>query len=289
MSLSDVTVGIKAFIRIDCLERTFEALIDKGFHEVIVADDAPEDTSKELIYEKYKKHLPLRILKLPYDTGLAEGRNEIVRECSTELLLMLDDDQGIRQDIWKLKQIIELEDKIGGVSCIWDEYGAVRCTATNLRKSNRVMIKELIEEPEHLGPVDNQYQFFDFIPNSTLFRTKCLEEFPWDKFYKIGGEHVDFYWNHKLNSDWKFAVARNVTIDHFPEIKNTSYRKFRHGDRIKKSMDYFHSKHDLRGSMYISQLIGKPDKFVVFLRKLGFNSYFCFKLLQMRMKLKKLI
>ena len=69
-----------------------------------------------------------------------------------------------------------------------------------------------------------------------------MKDHPWDNFYKIGKEHIDFYLNHKLNTNWKFAVTPNVIITHNPGGQ-PNYQQFRLGNkRLDKSDQYFYKK-----------------------------------------------
>lgn len=243
---TNVTVGIKAFIRTDSLKATLQRLVPYSFPRILVVDDAPYDTTKEALYEHFKNRLPLEVVKLPFDTGLAAGRNEIVRRCTTEYLLMLDDDQGIRQDIAKLTEILLQDSKLGGVSCIWSEYGTIRCAACDLFEEGSSIVKDCRTAKQTFGTPDNRYIYFDFIPNSTLFRVDCLREQGWDPQFKIGKEHIDFYLAHKQLNKWHFAVALDVVIDHFPEKNNDIYDEYRKSDdRLSRSLEYFLDKHNL--------------------------------------------
>lgn len=197
ISLHDVTVGIKAFIRIDTLSKTIESLIPHNFAQVIVADDGPADSRKDEVYDKFSNMLPLKVIKLPFDTGEAAGKNKIVDHCKTEFLLMLDDDEAIRSDVGKLKEIILLDKKLGGVSSVLNEYGRLRCGASDIFIQSSYAFREYRGQKEKFGTDGNKYMYFDFIPNCTLFRLECLKEQAWDPSFKIGSAHEDFYFMHK--------------------------------------------------------------------------------------------
>ncbi len=78
----------------------------------------------------------------------------------------------------------------------------------------------------------------------------------WDPFYKIGKEHLDFYLTHKRAGKWRFAVSIDVAISHHPEGSSTgTYHKFRGGERLQVSEEYFYRKWGVssvvEGSKYI--------------------------------------
>ena len=245
---SDITVGIKTFYRENKLKQLFDSLIGIGFKEAIVADDGKETESKERLYKEYAKRLPLKVIRLDYDTGLSFGRNRIVDQTNTPYLLMLDDDQVVPKNINDLKQVLNADETIGGVSGYWNEYGHIRCDASNLYQRGDYLFKDTSKSPVLHKTGNVTYYLLDQIPNSTLFRTECLKKFPWDEHFKIGSEHVDFYLNHKHNSSWKFAVTPDVVITHDPKGEENYDTNFRlNQSRLQESRRYLLNKWQLKG------------------------------------------
>ncbi len=258
--LEDVTVGLKTFYRTKRLEMTLNSLIGLGVKEVIVADDGPEDPIKEKIYERMKQHLPLKVLKLPYDAGLGYGRKEIVKHTKTKYLLIIDDDMKVPHNISFLKNILERDKLLGGVSGCWIEYGKLKCGAHNLDCKDRFLIRH---DPDNIKIKTTEegipYVYFDFIPNSALFRRRALKDYCWDENYIINFEHLDFYWGHKQLGKWKFAVTPTVFFEHYPGGSKT-YKKFRLSkERYKKSKEYFLKKWNLNGIINIRTGFLKQD------------------------------
>jgi glycosyltransferase involved in cell wall biosynthesis len=244
-------VGIKTFYRTEKLKKTLDALLNKGFYEVIVADDSKIESEKEAFYNTYKDLLPLNVLKLPFDTGLSYGRNRIVETCKTEYLLMLDDDQVIPENIHLLLFALQGNEKLGGISCYWWEDEKFVCKATNIFKTKNYIIKDIGEIPVLKSTKSIDYYLCDFIPNSTLYRMDCFQSILWEEKIKIGSEHIDFYLNHKLNSDWQFAVTPDVIIKHYPNRASSTkgvYLKFRHQqDRLIQSKKILFDKWKVKG------------------------------------------
>jgi glycosyltransferase involved in cell wall biosynthesis len=243
-ALKDVTVGIKSFFRKEQLTGCLEGLVGLPFAEVIVADDGEIGDGKRSLYKTNEGRLPLRLLELEFDTGLSFGRNEIVRACQTEYLLMLDDDQVVPRNVGTLREILVADKSLGGVSGYWMEDGRLRCSACNLFETDRHVIKDIGfgYRREHVGRLG--YYVFEFIPNSTLFRIECLRQIGWDDHYKIAKEHVDFYLAHKRAGRWRFAVTPEVVIGHFPATTDLGYIKnFRkNAERIGRSNEHFRRK-----------------------------------------------
>ncbi|HEX7374101.1 MAG TPA: glycosyltransferase [Steroidobacteraceae bacterium] len=236
----DISVGIKTFMRTPQLRLCLDSLRSIEWREVIVADDGPIDEEREELYRSAAEALPLKLLRLPFDTGLAAGRNEIVRQCGTPYLLMLDDDQTVPANVGLLADILDENPVIGGASAIWLEHGDRKCTACDLRLVGSRIVKEVCDRhPVRHTKRGQRYVTFAFIPNSTLFRRDCLTELPWDPFYKIGKEHLDFYFSHQRLGRWQFAVSLDVLIGHHPEDASSTYQAYRHGPRVDASNRYF--------------------------------------------------
>jgi glycosyltransferase involved in cell wall biosynthesis len=237
---SDITVGVKTFLRTPKLRMCLESLTRHAWCEVIVADDGPIDEEREELYKEFSGRLPLVVVRLPFDTGLSAGRNQIVRRCSTDYLLVLDDDQTVPDNIGALADVLDECPDLGGISCVWLEKSGRKCTACNVRVEGRRIMKEAPDDTEVLSTRDGlRYALFDFVPNSTLFRMTCLADQAWDPFYKIGKEHLDFFLMHQRLGRWKFAVSLDVVIGHHPEGASPDYDDFRHGERVRTSEKYF--------------------------------------------------
>lgn len=235
-----LTVGVKTFLRTDKLRMCLESLAAHPWQAVIVADDGPIDGERERLYEEAARRLPLVLVKLPFDTGLSAGRNEIVARCGTEYLLVLDDDQTVPDNIGVLAEVMDERPELGGISCVWLERTGRKCTACDIRIEGDRIVKEVVGEKPVLRTRGGwRYVLFDFVPNSTLFRMACLRDQAWDPFYKIGKEHLDFYLMHKRLGRWQFAVSLDVVIGHHPEGQSADYGQFRHGERVKTSERYF--------------------------------------------------
>jgi glycosyltransferase involved in cell wall biosynthesis len=259
-STRDVTVGIKTFLRTPKLRLCMESLAAHPWRAVIVADDGPIDDERQRLYSEFSSRIPLSLLKLDFDTGLAAGRNEIVRHCQTDYLLMLDDDQTVPANIGMLAEVLDEDRRLGGVSCIWIERDGPTCSACDIGIEGTRIVKRIVEDKApHATSSGQRYVIFDFIPNSTLFRTDCLRELPWDPFYKIGKEHLDFYLSHKQLGKWLFAVSLDVKIGHHPEQSSGEYRKFRGGERLRVSEEYFLKKFGATSVVQESQYMEPAD------------------------------
>ncbi len=252
-NLSDVTIGIKTFYRPEKLRIALQSMVSLGVNEIIVADDGSENPVKEKLYQEMSEYLPLKVIRLPYDSGLAYGRNRIVENTKTPYLLIMDDDMEVldEQSISILKNILESNKALGGVGALLSEKGRIRSGAHNLIYKKGYIVRDV--------PLDLQIEVADGIPyirfdqilNAALFRVKCIRDYPWDDYYKINFEHLDFYWGHKQLGKWKFAVTPAVVFKHYPGGDGT-YKKFRFSkERYRRSKEYFLKKWKVKGVINI--------------------------------------
>lgn len=244
----DVTVGIKTFLRPGRLDGCLNGIWRVGLKKVVVADDGPDESANRKVYDKYSDRLDLDVVRLPYDTGLSRGRNEIVKRVATPYVLMLDDDQELCSQIEPMLEFLEAHEVFGGVSPTWVEHGSAKCLATNLQVSARYIVKDCAPPYDTFDWNGWTFIAFDHIPNSTLYRTECVREVPWDAEHKIGREHVDFFLTHKRKGRWKFAVCPDLFLRHRPG-GGQEYEQG-HRDNARKlieSVEHLRSKWDVRG------------------------------------------
>ena len=256
LSMKNVTVGIKTFMRPEALAECLEGLRDFEFANIIVADDNPPtyEAAYQKVYDFYGKVLQLHVLRLPHDLGVAASRNRIAAATNTEFLLLLDDDQVINSTVTLLYDVLVSDAHIGGVAGFFHEKKGEKCSACDIYFENEYIVKELRRVPsKYYTEKRTEYSLFDFIPSATLFRLQCLEDVPWDPYYKTGAEHLDFYVCQKQLGKWKFAVAPDAYIDHIrydrDEYNSTAYLAERKGPKFIKSWEHFNAKFSVRGKI----------------------------------------
>ena len=257
--LKDVAVIIKTFNRPDKLELALKSLVGKGFGEVIVADDGERSQRKLEVYEKFREKIPLKVLELPYDSGLAFGRNEAVKASRSEYILVIDDDMTVN-NVEILREVLEQNRNLGGVSGCLIERARFRCFPCNLDIRNGYLVKyDPPLEPRFSGG-GVSYFHFDLIPNAAMFRREVFDDYSWDPHYKIGYEHLDFYLAHKKLEKWKFAVVPSVLFFHFPGGSRSYLSSYRFNKkRIRASYQYFLKKWGLKGVVSLNSGLAVPS------------------------------
>lgn len=254
MKMNDVTIGLKTFFRTEKLEKCLKSVEQSPyeFKEVIVADDGKASSEKTEIYEKYSDRLPLQVLDLEFDYGLAASRNEIVEEMEGDYLLLMDDDMTLPNSADTLKRILENEKSLGAVSGMLYENGNYRAGAHNFHIRENTFGRSLVRDMTGASSKDvetdigdKKIHLFDFIPTCSLIRKEVLEEQKWDPKYIIEMEHVDFFLAHKNNTDWEFGLTKEVIFPHYPG-GSPDYEEHRDNEnKIEDSYQYFLEKWNL--------------------------------------------
>ncbi|MEM3769325.1 MAG: glycosyltransferase [Nitrososphaerales archaeon] len=254
--LGDITVGIKTFERYNKLRALLKSLQGFNVKEVIVADDSHDDiyyTHGKEIYEEFLKSLPLKVLKLPYDSGLAYGRNRIYEKVSTPYLLLLDDDMIIPEafSIQFMKDVLEHDKSLCGISACLFEDGKIRTGGHFLNERKGFLVRDVYPKINVKIHKSIPYIFVDHALNAMLLRVECLDDYKWDERFKIEYEHLDFHWGHKQLGKWKFALTTSVIFFHFPG-GNKKYIHFRYNkNRKSQSKELFLRKWRLNGVISI--------------------------------------
>lgn len=251
--MNDVTVGIKTFFRPQKIEMCLKSLEQSPweFKEIIVADDGKISDEKQKIYKEYKDKLPLEVLDLEFDLGAAAARNKLFEESDSGFFLLLDDDMVVPSNIDHLKRILLNREDLGGVAGMLygNGDGTLRAGAHDIfikeSLNGKTLVRDIREDKKTQVETDlgEKYIYiYDFLPTCTLFRKKCLEETKIDPNHKIGFEHLDLFMNHKMNTEWNFALSEEVIFGHYPggEINFESHRQ--NENKLKDSKENFKQK-----------------------------------------------
>lgn len=215
--MNNVTVGIKTFIRMQPLERALDSLIGQGFAEVIVADDSEMSSARRALYAKYAQRLPLKVIELPFHSGISYGRNRMVEACTTPYFLLMDDDHFLAPDILPLLDILESDPSLGAVTAQTIYKGRHYASAGNLYRFGDTLVRD-IGCGEHrkvrLSSGGYRYFVYEFISNFALFRTETFRDVKWDEVFVANREHMDFYLEHQRLGKWRFAISPDCTFGH---------------------------------------------------------------------------
>ncbi|MCP5368314.1 MAG: glycosyltransferase [Hyphomicrobiales bacterium] len=243
--MKDVTVGIKAFIRTAELDAALASLAGKGFAQVVVADDSHMDDARRALYARHADRLPLRVLELPFDSGLSYGRNRLVEACATPYFLLMDDDMELTGDLGLLRRVLDSDPALGGAAGMWADHvgGPAYSNTGNLFVFDRCVVQD-IGFARRAGRVERPgvppYHVTDMITNLALFDMRVFDDALWDPAYKITREHEDFYLTHKARGRWKFATVPDFVCVHRPpsaSAQASGYRAYRTRDETRARAD----------------------------------------------------
>lgn len=227
--MTDLALGTKVFDRTDKLETLLDSVAGSPVEKVYVADDGEPSDRKRALYDR-SFPFDLEYIDLEYDAGLGRGRNRIVERVDEEYVCFVDTDHELPTNVGTLTDQLDARPDLGGIagSIIEPDRGRIWQSAKDFREKGDTLVRGADLREKRIERVAG-YPFveFHFVPNAAVFRTECLEAYPWDPAYVIGWEHTDFYVGHWKRSDWRFGVCPAVMFGHFPG-GSTEYTSNRH-------------------------------------------------------------
>ena len=232
--MDDVTLCIKSFDRHPCLERLLESI--RTYYPdvpILIADDGRECFLRKPAQVEKFQGMTLRVLQMPFDSGMSAGRNLMVQEAKTSRLILLDDD-FIFNDDTQLERLVEgLEQGYDIVA------GYLRLPGGREQHYEGFMIQSgdqlllfRIEGATEIVPVDIVLNFF-------AARRDALQTITWDEQLKIC-EHEDFFWRGK-QAGLRVGFCPHVWAWH-QRGRNVQYNRFRNS-RVKEMKAIAMEKH----------------------------------------------
>lgn len=237
-----------------CLEAITRIPAEHRPESVVVVDDSGDRPEIADVCDGYRDGLPLELITLPYNSGLAKKRNVGLEQISTPYVLLLDDDQYVPSNIYELVDLLDADPSLGGVAPYLEEHGTITCNASDITVEDGWVLKQAdrTSEPERTE-TNHQLFRYDDIPNSAMFRTAVFDTYTWDDFYTIAREDTDFYLTHKRLGEWEFGVTPNFVIGHDPGpgdfAEYTTERES--AEKILRSVTYFIEKFDVKGHFHL--------------------------------------
>lgn len=216
MSDSAITLGVKPFMRTDALEQLLLSAESAPIDKAIIADDGHTGDRRHLYDRNWE--FDLQLIDLEFDAGVGTGRDVIVSELETEYLMMTDADMKLPSDLGRLRDALQADESLGGIAPIMFESGRPKAYAHNLRERETpfgtVLIRGMWEMPKKERISDLLIARLDVIPNLALYKSECLADYSWDPYYGNAKDHLDNMLGHWKTTDWEFAVAPEVVVEH---------------------------------------------------------------------------
>lgn len=219
------------------------------------------------IYTLSKKYLNIKVVKVEFDAGLARSRKKALEHSTAKYIFVLDDDIYLPRNALQVYEILKERREIGGVALLLKDRNKIVCKAGDILYSKKhVSIITDRNKPIYRTSSGIRFMLFDYIPNCALFRRRCLEDYKWDEFFKIGYEHADFYLTHKRLGKWKFAVSLDHIAIHDHQIdESILYLSFRQRPEIFiMNYEYLLKKHNIKSfvveDVYLTEHTGLKDQ-----------------------------
>lgn len=242
-----LSILIKTFNRKGALLRLLRSLEKLNCPlPILIADDSQQPYQQEVISSFAGLNIQYHIL--PFDAGLAAGRNHLLKQVSTDYFLLCDDDFVFSRDTGLSEGLAMVQkhdlDIGGGTFLNYTSANNIRKIAGLLLKPTLLLrvIKEKPIRSAYIGnfkiennsctlfitnhnETGNTFHPCDCVNNFFIGKTSAVQKINgWDETFKVG-EHEDFFYRARKNG-LKTAFLENFSIRHYP-VSNKTYLQFR--------------------------------------------------------------
>lgn len=228
-SLGDIACGVPIYTRTEALEQFLES-VPEYVATVYIAENGPRPSrlDRTNLYNGPGWPFTLEVLDLDVDVGIGRCRAAICEALSEPYLWMGDCDMAFVDggDLRRLREVLERNPDLGGVSGWLIEGSTIRAGARQLVEHDGHLIKA-IEEPPEIEGDETPFARFDFVPQAGLFRAEAYDTYSYDPDIR-NSEHVDFFYSQAQRGEWDFASTPAVLIQHNRWI-DEEYRESRRG------------------------------------------------------------
>lgn len=246
--MRDVTVIITTFFRPECLIRCVRSI--RMFYpeiEIIVSDNGkPDDELNRELIRGYK----CKYLLQPFDSGASYAKNAALDETKTKYAVIIDNDFefNVNSKLEKFKAILDANEDIGvvgGKPHTPKGKPGTRGSRILINKEEAIFWRFPIEKPEWKSHEGIKYYYADYTRQFLMIRN--VSDIRWDSDMKIGGLHIAFFINIKLNTSWKVAYVPEVKVIHHHASFDPAYMAYRRRRNFRK---VFHKKMGLRYGIF---------------------------------------
>ena len=221
-----VTICVNTVDRPYCIQRLIKSI--RAVYPsiaIILADQNPPEPAMEAFCDA----MNVKVVRMPYGSGVGAGRNAAARHVETEFILYCDDDFLFSEetDFSPLIRIFEADpeiDILGGL--VRDICGRLESETWQVRRWEFFLIRDRTRgillrtdidcfSPQRKEVAGTPYFATDTALNWKLCRRVTIERGAvWDPRFICNGEHEDFYLNVKENTDVKVAYCPSMIVYH---------------------------------------------------------------------------
>jgi hypothetical protein len=238
--LSEIAVAVPVLSRSEALENFIDS-VPPGVSRVIVADNGPPGEHTHVYSRDW--HVDIDVLDLEFDIGIGACRAALVEAATEPYLWMGDCDMAFvdgRRDLARLREILDSDAQLGGVSGWLVEGDTVRSGARDLEIVGSTLVKTGAEPATETDPYPHAR--FEFVPQAGLFRREIFDTYGYDDDLR-SHEHMDFFLGQREAGAWQFASTPVVQVLHNKWI-DQDYRETRGQHDVDR--DHLADKWDIR-------------------------------------------
>jgi len=205
--------------------------VPAGVSRVIVADNGMPGEHEHVYAQDW--HVDIDVLDLAFDIGIGACRAALTEAVTEPYLWMGDCDMEFARpdDLARLREILDSDAQLGGVSGWLVEGDAVRSGARDLEIVGSALVQTVTEPGVETDPYPHAR--FDFVPQAALFRREIFDAYDYDARLR-NSEHMDLFLGQREAGEWEFASTPVVQVIHNKWI-DPEYRDSRgsHADRAR--------------------------------------------------------
>jgi len=236
-----ITVVIPMLYReekiIDLVKSLYECS-DERMYKIYVGDQS-EYTNEFL--KNFLTRTGHVYFNIPYDSGLANTRNRLIRKVDSPYIFICDDDTVFDSKCpFSTLESVLLNDKTVGLCA---GQFSNRFPYLDLYKQTDYYDYVIDTKNEFITKNDVTYCIADCVTNFFLARTEMLTQIKWHDELKFG-EHVPWFLKVR-DSHWKVAYTANVQCQHNSKTDNTYYSNHYQNNRM-KGYQIFYEKEKIR-------------------------------------------
>lgn len=236
-SIPPISLCVPFVHRTDALRTLLESLPD-GVEEVVIGDNGE---LSDPIPENIDTTVTIEHLDLSPSSGIGAARRATADAATHDYLLVADVDMVIPESIHVLIDLLERQERLGGVGGILIEHGELRSGCTDfhdcsLMSGKRVLVQNISDESNFEWTAGMPFARFDKLANCMMVRSECVEDYSWDPNANEEA-HLDWFVGQWKETNWEFAICPEVVFKHNPSRSSVYRSRFRQPVKNRSSTD----------------------------------------------------